>query len=144
MHDTGACHRFDAFCKTVLRREMWTHYRDEARRRKRETTFSALAAGEMEQFGLWDVYPSDHVVFSAFDCDLPIQDERLATAFAGLPPRERQILILHCVLTMKDGEIGTRMGMSRSAVQRHRAKTLRELRNILTYDGGKHHGRSDF
>lgn len=129
MHDTGACHRFDAFCKTVLRREMWTHYRDEARRRKRETTFSALAAGEMEQFGLWDVYPSDHVVFSAF---------------AGLPPRERQILILHCVLTMKDGEIGTRMGMSRSAVQRHRAKTLRELRNILTYDGGKHHGRSDF
>lgn len=100
MSDTGACRRFDAFCKTVLRREMWNHLREEARRRKREITFSDLASGQREPFGLWDVYPNDHVVFSAFGCSLPIQDERLAAAFARLPRRERQILILHSVLAL--------------------------------------------
>ena len=37
-------------------------------------------------------------------------------------------MILHCVLELTDGEIGAVVGMSRSAVQRHRTKTLKELR----------------
>ena len=37
-------------------------------------------------------------------------------------------MILHCVLEMADGEIGNLIGMSRSAVQRHRTSTLKELR----------------
>ena len=41
---------------------------------------------------------------------------------------EQSILILHCVLDMADGEIGSLMGMSRSAVQRHRTSTLKDLR----------------
>jgi DNA-directed RNA polymerase specialized sigma subunit len=45
-------------------------------------------------------------------------------AFATLPEQEQSILILHCVLDMADGEIGSLMGMSRSAVQRHRTSTL--------------------
>ena len=49
----------------------------------------------------------------------------------GLPQQEQSILILHCVLEMSDGEIGALMGMSRSAVQRHRTKTLKELRTKL-------------
>ena len=35
------------------------------------------------------------------------------------------------ILELGDGEIGDLMGMSRSAVQRHRAKTLNELRKKL-------------
>ena len=38
------------------------------------------------------------------------------------------ILILHCVMELNDVEIGRLMGMSKSAVQRHRTKTLKELR----------------
>ena len=45
-----------------------------------------------------------------------------------LPEQEQSILILHCVLEMADGEIGNLIGMSRSAVQRHRTSTLKELR----------------
>ena len=41
------------------------------------------------------------------------------------------LIILFCVLELGDGEIGDLMGMSRSAVQRHRAKTLNELRKKL-------------
>ena len=46
----------------------------------------------------------------------------------SLPEQEQSILILHCVLEMADGEIGNLIGMSRSAVQRHRTSTLKELR----------------
>ena len=42
------------------------------------------------------------------------------------------ILILRFVLDLGDAEIGSLVGMSRSAVQRHRKKTLDELRNKLT------------
>ena len=40
-------------------------------------------------------------------------------------------MILHCVLELADGEIGSLVGMSRSAVQRHRTKALNELRKRL-------------
>ena len=74
---------------------------------------------------------------SAFGFDLHIRDELVAGAFATLPEQEQQILILHCVAAMADGEIGGLMGMSRSAVQRHRTKTLNELRQRLENDGGR-------
>lgn len=50
------------------------------------------------------------------------------TTFSDLPQQEQSILILYCVLDMADGEIASLTGMSRSAVQRHRTKTLKELR----------------
>ena len=60
--------------------------------------------------------------------DLHIDNELVADAFANLPQQEQSILILYCVLDMADGEIASLTGMSRSAVQRHRTKTLKELR----------------
>ena len=75
-----------------------------------------------------DQYPSDSYIFSSHGYDLLINNELVAEAFASLPEQEQSILILHCVLEMADGEIGSLMGMSRSAVQRRRAKSLTELR----------------
>ena len=60
--------------------------------------------------------------------NLHIDNELVADAFANLPQQEQSILILYCVLDMADGEIASLTGMSRSAVQRHRTKTLKELR----------------
>ena len=75
-----------------------------------------------------DRYPSDSFVFSSHGYDLHIDNELVADAFANLPQQEQSILILYCVLDMADGEIASLTGMSRSAVQRHRTKTLKELR----------------
>ena len=104
--------RFDAFCKTVLRNEARTHLRDLARQRNRETEFSALSQHEMDKLCTVDGYPSDSFLFTAYE-------------------QEQGILILHCVLELADGEIGGLVGMSRSAVQRHRTKALNELRKRL-------------
>lgn len=135
--DYGERCRFDAFCKTVLRNEARAYLRDLGRQRKRETEFSALLQHEMDKLCTMDEYPSDSVVFTAFGCDLHIRDELVAEAFASLPEQEQSILILYCVLELTDGEIGGIAGMSRSAVQRHRAKTLNELRKNLKSKGVK-------
>lgn len=135
--DYGERCRFDAFCKTVLRNEARTYLRDLCRQRKQETKFSSLSQYEMDKLCTMDEYPSDSVVFTAFGCDLHIRDELVADAFASLPEREQSILILYCVLELADGEIGSISGMSRSAVQRHRTKTLNELRRNLKSKGMK-------
>ena len=135
--DYGERCRFDAFCKTVLRNEAKTYLRDLDRQRGRETQFSALPQHEMDKLFTVDEYPSDSILFTAYGYTLHIRDELVAAAFASLPEQEQSILLLHCVLELADGEIGGLAGMSRSAVQRHRTKTLNELRKDLQSKGVK-------
>ena len=126
--DYGARCRFDAYCKTVLHHEAINYLRELQRRGKRETSLDALSQAELDKLCTVDSYPSDSYVFSSHGYDLHIDNELVAEAFAGLSAAEQSILILNCVLGMSDQEIGCLMEMSRSAVQRRRAKTLKELR----------------
>ena len=100
--------RLDAFCKTVLRNEAINYLSELARRRDREKPLDTLPQTEMDKLYTLDEYPSDSF-----------------------------ILILHSVAARADGEIGGLVGMSRSAVQRHRTKTLNELRQRLEDNGGR-------
>ena len=102
-----------------------------ARLLDREKSFSVLSLEELGQLTSVDHYPSEEFVFSSYGCDLHIDNELVANAFAALPKQEQSILILFCVLELGDGEIGDLMGMSRSAVQRHRTKTLNDLQKKL-------------
>ena len=107
------------------------------RYRNRQTSLEDISPAQWDKLSTLDEYPSDSFVFSAFGYGLHIRDELVAGAFASLPEPEQQILILHCVAAMADGEIGGLVGMSKSAVQRHRTKTLKELRQRLEDDGGR-------
>ena len=129
--------RLDAFCKTVLRNEAINYLSELARRRDREKSLDTLPQADMDKLCTVDEYPSDSVVFTAYGYDLHIRDELMADTFASLPEQEQQILILHCVAALADGEIGSVMGMSRSTVQRHRTKSLNELRKRLEDSGGR-------
>ena len=133
-------HRYDAFCKAVLRNEAKDYLREMGQQRDREKSLDALTQQELDKLSTVDYYPSDSYVFSSHGYDLLIDNELVAEAFASLPQQEQSILILHCVLDMADGEIGSLMGMSRSAVQRHRTSTLKQLRlklMALMPEGGK-------
>ena len=127
----GERHRFDAFCKTVLRHEAINYFRELNRQRKYSIQFSALSQSELEKLYTVDEYPSDSFIFSAFGYVLYLHEEMMADAFSRLPESEQTILILHCVLELPDKEVGNFIGMSRSAVQRHRTKTLNKLRKNL-------------
>lgn len=133
-------HRYDAFCKAVLRNEAKDYLREMGQQRDREKSLDALTQQESDKLSTVDYYPSDSYVFSSHGYDLLIDNELVAEAFASLPQQEQSILILHCVLDLADGEIGSLMGMSRSAVQRHRTSTLKQLRlklMALMPEGGK-------
>ena len=95
-----------------------------------ETSFETLPLSELDTLCTIDQYPSDSFIFPAYGCELQISDGLVAAAFASLPQPGQSILILHCVLELTDGEIGALMECP-SAVQRHRTKTLSELRKQL-------------
>lgn len=122
--------QFDRYCKLVLYHEALDYLREMQRRRDRETSFDALSQAEMDKLCTEDHYPSDSYIFSSHGYDMMIDNE-LADAFASLSKDAQSILILRCVLDMTDQEIADLMEMSRSAVQRRRAKTLKELRTKL-------------
>ena len=126
--DYGEQCRFDAFCKKVLRNAARAYLRNMKRQREREAFFSDLSQAELDKLCVMDRYPSDSIVFSSHGYDLHIDNELVAEAFASLPKDEQSILILRFVLDLTDEEIGRLMGMSRSAVQRHRTSTLKDLR----------------
>lgn len=124
--------QFDHFCKLVLRNEAIDYQRELKYRRDNETVFSAMPQAEMDKLSTTDRYPSDSYVFSSYGCDLSIENELVAEAFASLSSRDQSILILHCVLDLTDREIGWIIGLSRSAVQKRRTGTLKVLRSKLT------------
>lgn len=129
--DYGERCQFDRYCKLVLYHEALDYLREMQRRRDRETSFDALPQAEMDKLCTEDHYPNDSYIFSSHGYDLLIDNELVADAFSSLSKDEQSILILRCVLDMTDQEIADLMGMSRSAVQRRRAKTLKELRTKL-------------
>ena len=124
--------RFDAFCKAVLRNEARNHMRDLRRQRRHETSLDAVPQAEMDKLSTADHYASDSFVFSSHGYDLLIDNELVAEAFSALPQTEQSILILRLVLDLTDGEIGEALGLSQSAVQRRRTKSLKVLRTKLT------------
>ena len=91
-----------------------------------------MSQAELDKLCVVDRYPSDSIVFSSHGYDLHIDNKLVAEAFSALPQTEQSILILHYTLDLVDGEIGNLVGMSRSAVQRHRTKALQELCETLS------------
>ena len=129
--DYGRRCQFDHFCKLVLYHEAVDYFRERKRQRGWETSFETLPLSELDTLCTIDQYPSDSFIFPAYGCELQISDGLVAAAFASLPQPGQSILILHCVLELTDGEIGAVVGMSRSAVQRHRTKTLETIYSVL-------------
>ena len=129
--DYGRRCQFDHFCKLVLYHEAVDYFRERKRQRGWETSFETLPLSELDTLCTIDQYPSDSFIFPAYGCELQISDGLVAAAFASLPQPGQSILILHCVLELTYGEIGAVVGMSRSAVQRHRTKTLETIYSVL-------------
>ena len=123
--------QFDCYCKLVLKHEAIDYLRELKYRRDNETVFSALPQTEMDKLCTTDRYSSDSYTFSSYGCDLSIENELVAEAFASLSAPDQSILILRCVLDLTDKEIGSIMGLCRSAVQKRRTRTIEVLRAKL-------------
>ena len=130
--DTAERHRFDSFCKVVLRHAMLDCFREFSYQNKWLLSLNHLPQLIMDGICTTDQYPSDYITFSADGCTLQISNEQLANIIEKLPQPERRLLILRFVLEMNDREIGRKMHCSRSAIQRRRTNILRNMRKQLT------------
>ena len=118
--DTAERHRFDSFCKVVLRHEMLTCFREFSYQNKWLVSLHYLPPSALDGICTTDQYPSDYITFSADGYTLQISNEQLANIIEKLPQSERRLLILRFVLELNDREIGRKMHCSRSAIQRRR------------------------
>ena len=123
--------QFDCYCKLVLKHEAIDYVRELKYRRDNEVVFSALSQAEMDKLNTSDRYPSDSYTFRSYGCDLSIENELVAEAFSSLSGPDQSILILRCVLELTDKEIGSIMGLCRSAVQKRRTRAIEALRTKL-------------
>ena len=130
--DTAERHRFDSFCKVVLRHAMLDCFREFSYQNKWLVSLNYLPQPIMEEIYTTDQYPSDCMTFSVDGYTLQISNEQLANIIEKLPQSERRLLILRFVLELNDREIGRRMCCSRSAIQRRRTSILRNMREQLT------------
>lgn len=126
--DTAERHRFDSFCKVVLRHAMLDCFREFSYQNKWLVSLNYLPQPIMDEIYTTDQYLSDYITFSADGYTLQISNEQLANIIEELPQPERRLLILCFVLELNDREIGRRMCCSRSAIQRRRTSVLRNMR----------------
>ena len=129
--ETAERHRFDSFCKVVLRHAMLDCFREFSYQNKWLVSLHYLPPSALDGICTTDQYPSDYIAFSVDGYTLQISNEQLANIIEELPQPERRLLILCFVLELNDREIGRRMCCSRSAIQRRRTSVLRNMREQL-------------
>ena len=76
--DTAERHRFDSFCKVVLRHEMLTCFREFSYQNKWLVSLHYLPPSALDGICTTDQYPSDYITFSADGYTLQISNEQLA------------------------------------------------------------------
>ena len=106
-------------------------HREQERLGQREVTFSELSQAEERQLQYIDEYFPERRVFSVRGMDVEIVDGELVRALSMLPADRRDIVLLAYLLDLPDSEIAAALHLSRSAVQRRRKSTLKELRKLM-------------
>lgn len=124
--------RFHSFCKVVLRHEMLDCLREFSHQNKWLVSLNHLPQLALDCICTTDQYLSDCIIFSADGYTLKMSNEQVANIIEKLPQPEQRLLILRFALELSDSEIGKVMRRSRSAVQRHRTRILRNMREQLT------------
>lgn len=127
--------QFGGFCTKVLKNEANRIHNEYARQRKLEKSLDAVTPEELEQIAVMDQYFQDDHIFEVLGKQVVVTGDLLAEAIAKLPDRKRDIILLSYFLGMTDREISEYLNVVRQAVSSHRARILKELREILEKEG---------
>lgn len=127
--------QFGGFCTRVLKNEANRIHNEYARQRELEKSLDAVTPEELEQIAVMDKYFQDDHVFEVLGKQIVVTGDLLADAIAKLPKRKQDIILLSYFLGMTDREISEYLNVVRQAVSSHRARILKELREILEKEG---------
>lgn len=128
---TSIRYQFESYCKKVLRGERCDYLREILHRADHELCFSDLPASLLERLCATDDYPMDRYVFELYGHHVAILNDRLGEALLRMGPNGRDILLLAYFLDLNDREISALLGTSRSTIQRHRQRSLEQMKRLL-------------
>ena len=109
---------------SYLNRAVVNQAHDQLRRRRR--TKAILA---------WMVARSEEIVSAEYEAVQRDEDDRLWQAVAGLPQRQRQVLVLRYYLNRTEAEIADTLQVSRGSVKRHASRGVAALAQQM--EGGE-------
>jgi RNA polymerase sigma factor (sigma-70 family) len=124
-------HRFDAYCKRILKRAAYDYWRAARRRSQYEVLFSELSASELASLSVTDDYFKDAFVFDVSGATVGVSDCELGEALQALSAERREIVLMSYFFDMTDREIAEKLNMKRRTVTQRRASILEELKNLL-------------
>lgn len=122
---------FDSFCKTVIRNESIDAFRELARRRDHEISFSALSSKEIASLQTDEPYNVYKKSFSVQGYMVDVCNRSLGNTLEYIPSFQRNIILLSYFLGYSDYEISKLLGISKSTVQYRRTATLIRLRKLM-------------
>jgi len=124
-------HKFDAYCKKVLKNAARDIYRRLARQAEREISLSDLSENGASVAAVMDEYFAEERHFEALGFNITIKSELLAEALRLLPERQREIIMQYFFLGMTDREIGETSGEVRNTINYQRNAALKKLYEIM-------------
>ena len=101
--DTAERHRFDSFCKVVLRHAMLDCFREFSYQNKWLVSLNYLPQPIMDEIYTTDQYPSDYITFSADGYTLQISNEQLANIIGVTAARATTFDFVLCAGTERPG-----------------------------------------
>ena len=124
-------HRFDSYCKKILKNEAIDCYREIQKHRQREIFFSELSEKEWKQLYMEDEYDLDTCNFQVLGYDVEVKDALIAEALNLLSDKKREVVLLAYFLDMSDTEIAKLLNLRQSTIHYHRTSSLKSLKEFL-------------
>lgn len=120
-------HKFDSYCRTVLRNAARDYF-DELRRRE---THEVPLEECWELPYTVDRYLGDTQVYKVFDAEIPITDSSIAEALDALSNDNRIIVLAAYCMGLPDRVVADRLHLVRRTVAYRRLSTISKLRSLL-------------
>ena len=129
--DETNLHRFDSYCKKILKNEAIDCYREIQKDRQREIFFSELSEREWKQLYMEDEYNLDTCNFKVLGYDVEVKDTLIAEALKLLSEKKRDVVLMSYYLDMSDTEIAKLLNLRQSTIHYHRTSSLKTLKEYL-------------
>ena len=123
--------QFDAYCKKVIRNEVYSIYRQKQRKQKHEVSLNSLFFDYDASIVATDEYPLLQYEFCICGKFITINDYYLGEALTKLPEQKRDSLLMYYGLGMRQHEIAKLFGKARQTISRRNISALKILKKEL-------------
>ena len=120
-------YQFEIFCMKVIDGERCDYLRKLMKKMGWESSFSDLPEAVLTSLCTFDSDPAEQYIFHVYG----IRNDRLAEILLALGDEGYSILLLYYSLQLRDREIASLLGLSRSKIQKDRKILFDELKKRM-------------